>query len=269
MRELLLIGFLLVGLVYNSLAQTTKNKAYICPGDTVSLKAASLYADYYKWYKDGILIQDSKYDFVTITDTGAYAVSAYNIHGCESDLSEEVRVLTKILYTNNDTAQVHVTSKVDISVLKNDYSGCNNFDIQSVRIIREPYQGRLVNKGGGVITYIPATYATGFDKFVYTVSDEIGNVSQPTFVTVTIGNSCGVVYPNPVSNILNVRTENEEAKYVRLSDMNGKILLVENFEPIGHKIDMTGYANGIYILQLLDIHTRTICIFKVFNNHDR
>ena len=53
------------------------------------------------------------------------------------------------------------------------------------------------------------------------------------------------IYPNPVSNILNVSTSNE-IKTIELMDTTGKTIIIKN----DNTLDMSGYSNGYYFVKV-------------------
>ena len=57
-------------------------------------------------------------------------------------------------------------------------------------------------------------------------------------------------YPNPVTNNLTVSTADNESLSVTISDINGKVMLVEqtNFNKI--TLDVTALKTGIYIIDI-------------------
>ncbi|MGC4034393.1 MAG: T9SS type A sorting domain-containing protein [Chitinophagaceae bacterium] len=73
------------------------------------------------------------------------------------------------------------------------------------------------------------------------------------------------VYPNPVTDVLNVNIPgNEQTKVVaRLFDINGKLIYTGNMTVGTNKIPMGIYSKGIYLLRLVsDTETRNIKVVK-------
>lgn len=54
------------------------------------------------------------------------------------------------------------------------------------------------------------------------------------------------VYPNPVDNILNIRTEG--SGYIQIFDVSGREIFTANID-LNKKIDFSGFQNGVYFLQ--------------------
>ncbi len=247
-------------------AQTSTPTIRLCPGDTVKLSAYSHDADSYRWFKDGNVIDGKNEQFIQVHEFGEYSVMALNKYGCESDLSKAVLVLRSDLGAMKDSADVHITSSIAIPVVVNDWKGCSDLDSNSIIIVDLPRQGTALPRADGTINYIPYYNASGYDRFFYTVKDLDGNVSNPAEVIVSIGKECGIVYPNPVTDILKVDSRNKHVTTLRVCDLSGKILLVAPMDIVPKELSLKGLAEGVYILHLLDDDGKTYCTFKVFKS---
>ena len=62
------------------------------------------------------------------------------------------------------------------------------------------------------------------------------------------------VYPNPVANILNVRSKNEMSS-LQLYDVLGNLIYTVDPKSSDFKIDFTSYSKGIYFLKVFDATT--------------
>lgn len=72
------------------------------------------------------------------------------------------------------------------------------------------------------------------------------------------------VYPNPVRDILTIRSESQ-IDYLRVFDLSGRIVFNSDVKDLGTTIDVSGYNNGIYILQMISgqqVTTRKIQVVK-------
>src|SRR5690606_19073302 len=139
MKHLLYFMFLMA-VSYEIRAQDTIARAYICPGDTAVLVAKSENTDLYKWNKDGAFYHSGIDNSVVVSDYGEYTVRAYNVYGCESDVSGVFVVSENKMYTKVDFASVHVSSETRVQILSNDYGGCHGFDTSTLSIIHPPRQ---------------------------------------------------------------------------------------------------------------------------------
>ncbi|GEP51816.1 hypothetical protein FNO01nite_24880 [Flavobacterium noncentrifugens] len=67
------------------------------------------------------------------------------------------------------------------------------------------------------------------------------------------------VYPNPVSDIINVSVKNHNIAQVSVSDMNGRIVKTNKFENRSDvKMDVSDLSAGIYIIDIVSENTHTI-----------
>jgi hypothetical protein len=107
--------------------------------------------------------------------------------------------------------------------------------------------------------------------YTCTVTDATGCSVVFSFV---VPNTVGVsdlrsenfeVYPNPVKDCLTIKNSNPKSELLKIeiSDINGKILFVENnFNSSSNiRIDVSNYSNGVYFLQ---IKNNSILINKKF-----
>lgn len=71
------------------------------------------------------------------------------------------------------------------------------------------------------------------------------------------------VYPNPVSNQLNIGSEIPDGFTYQLSDLNGKVLIDKKSSGMSSKIYFDGLSKGIYILKLITKDQKTTKSFKI------
>lgn len=83
------------GLRQTSLADDPPTEVRIPFGASVTLRAASQGAESYQWFLDGEAIPGAVQADFTANKSGSYTVLAYNVEGCSSDMSEEVRVIVE------------------------------------------------------------------------------------------------------------------------------------------------------------------------------
>jgi hypothetical protein len=86
----------------------------------------------------------------------------------------------------DDAAVVDTGAAVDIPILTNDSDADGTLDNATVSIITAPVNGTLADDGNGVLTYTHDGSATTTDSFSYTVTDNLGAVSNTATVSVTI-----------------------------------------------------------------------------------
>lgn len=263
---MLVIAFCLIVIVLSVLtaySQPAVSTRYLCKGDSVKLLATAQYADYYNWYKDGQLLQYETSNIITVADTGTYEVVAFSLYGCLSKISDPVRLVPKDLEALNDSAKVRPTASVQIKVVNNDRKGCTDLMPETVSIVGYPTMGSVLVAKNGVVEYKADDNAHGIDKFRYRIKDREGNISNAADVLIYIDNECGIVYPNPVKDQLTVVTSNKFARYIRICDMSGRQVNVEDIFDGKRQFSMAGYADGVYVLNLMTEFGARLCTFKV------
>jgi hypothetical protein len=67
------------------------------------------------------------------------------------------------------------------------------------------------------------------------------------------------LYPNPVSDILNIKTSSGTISSVKLYSINGKLFRTYSFENRQVQLDLSAFENGFYLLQ---IQTDSELLFK-------
>lgn len=85
----------------------------------------------------------------------------------------------------NDTASTSSGLGVAINVLAND-TPTASLNPASVIIVTAPANGTAVASAAGTVTYTSAAGFTGTNTFTYTVKDNLGTISNPATVTVTV-----------------------------------------------------------------------------------
>jgi uncharacterized repeat protein (TIGR01451 family) len=70
-----------------------------------------------------------------------------------------------------------------------------------------------------------------------------------------------LIYPNPVSNILNIEN-NEIIENLEVSNVLGQKVLFKKVDNSKTKIDLSGFTNGIYFVKILNNKEKTLKIIK-------
>ena len=86
----------------------------------------------------------------------------------------------------NDSLTMVKNSSADIGVVDNDTDADGTIDPASVTIVSGPYHGSAVPNGDGTISYTPDTDYVGADNFSYTITDDLGEVSNIATVNITV-----------------------------------------------------------------------------------
>ena len=67
-----------------------------------------------------------------------------------------------------------------------------------------------------------------------------------------------VIYPNPVKDILYIQTGNNEFESVKIRDLNGRIILLSNNNPI----QVSSLQKGIYLLEVTMKNSQNVLVQK-------
>jgi hypothetical protein len=203
----------------------------LCDGNTLILDADTIFAGY--------LWSDGSFDhFITVTSAGTYWVEVADINGC----------------TGSDTIVVSFYAQVPVPVI----SQINSSTLQS----SSPTGNQWYQVPGGLIagatgqTYSPPQNGT----FYVIVTDVNGCESAPSpdfgFINTGIHGISGAtvsVYPNPVSNNINIVSNGIPEAFITVTLMNlaGKIIMT-GLQPANQfcTINVEGVASGTYYLRL-------------------
>ncbi|WP_417291038.1 T9SS type A sorting domain-containing protein [Corallibacter sp.] len=186
------------------------------------------------------------------TDVGSHTVtlnrkdSAGNIQTCDA-----------IVYVT-DTSDPSISCLSNFSVeSEGDYSLPDYYGLGSITasdnctlssVTQTPIAGTMLSDGVHEISFL--------------ATDDNGNTSTCSFNLTVNDNTLSVdyfnnleknilVYPNPTeNNIFLKNNSNVSLKSLRLLDINGRLLLTLDKHPVNDVIDLSNYANGIYMLQI-------------------
>ena len=124
------------------------------------------------------------------------------------------------------------------------------------------------NSAGGSVSYSIGQIA--YQQAIGTGGSIIQGMQQPFEITATLGveNSESQlemqIYPNPVSDILNLKIEKISIKNMqyRLYDLSGKLLKTEGVKSSLTQINLQNYQSSTYLLQVLN-EAKVLKIFKI------
>lgn len=107
---------------------------------------------------------------------------------------------------NNDSPGTNQDTPVNINVIANDTDPDGTIDAASVNVVTDPANGVAAVNPNGSIDYTPNAGFFGNDSFTYTVSDDVGAVSNVATVSVLV-NSVPVAADScnntPLNTVLN------------------------------------------------------------------
>jgi len=93
----------------------------------------------------------------------------------------------------------------------------------------------------------------------YRYTNDLGTLTlnDSVLITTTAINSLtylksDLMWPNPVLNTLNIKTENIDKQYnqIKIINLSGTTILVGKFDNTTNKIDVSYFPSGIYILEI-------------------
>jgi hypothetical protein len=186
----------------------------------------------YFWYYNGAMIPGESGASLTMTESGYYSVFVQNEFGCSS---------TSEPYLYCPPVQIFWNSAADQLSVEDVYDAYQWF-----------YNGVLLQ---GAITYYLISPTNGV--YELQVTNSYGCVTTSNVITVNVGvEEIGLkdqlnVYPNPVTDVLNVQWSNTtEMANLSIRDLSGRLILSERAGNGNAAIDLSELSSGNYILEL-------------------
>ena len=147
--------------------------------------------------------------------------------------------------------------KGDYVILERSGDGANYSELATINAKGAP----------STYSYWDETPLTGINHYRLKMMNAAGNASYSKVVTATVKNGAFTVeaYPNPVSEMLTVKVYGTAASNPRvsISDATGKIVKVINVVNNEAIINMSSFAQGMYLVKYSDNnHTQTIKVSK-------
>jgi len=99
------------------------------------------------------------------------------------------------------------------------------------------------------------------DNAITVIRDEVLSVEETAF---EIDLS---VFPNPTTDVLNIAVNGINNGYaVTIYSISGRVVAQESFSSANNSMDVTRYANGIYLLEIVDEQTNTRTVKRFIKN---
>ena len=147
-------------------------------------------------------------------------------------------------------------------------------------LIAQQVTPTIISCGGGIISNTNAklTFTIGEPVTGY-ISDNSSKFTQGfqqiwrfgVGISEILENNSLVVFPNPTSEVINVKLKNpiSENSFLELIDNNGKLLIHQNIEvvKIETKINLSDYKAGVYLLKVSTHSGKTLGIFKILKSN--
>jgi hypothetical protein len=132
----------------------------------------------------------------------------------------------------------------------------NNYSSQDIWTTEKPQYSKKIDSSNvyshnssGNLTYVSSTL------FYYSPI----NILE----TVEISSSNFSVFPNPINDILNVKSNLKGPTHIVIYDLTGKQLLARSINQTEYQIDMSNYIAGVYFIQFINEYfTQTHKIIK-------
>jgi len=99
------------------------------------------------------------------------------------------------------------------------------------------------------------TLTQGFQQGSYSVISVVDELAQPAMEI--------SVYPNPVSSLLNIKSDSSDPFHSVVLDMQGNIVNEQSFEDGQGQIDLRKLSDAIYLLEVFDMDGSRIKVFKI------
>jgi hypothetical protein len=186
----------------------------------------------YYWYYDGVLISGESGSSITMTESGYYSVYLQNEFGCSST-SEP------FLYCS--PVEVFWNAAADQLSVEDIYDTYQWF-----------YNGLLLQ---GAITHYLISPPNGV--YEVQVTNSYGCTVTSNIITVNVGveettlESQLNIYPNPVTDVLNVQWNNtNETANLSIRDLSGRLVLSERLANGNAALELSNLSSGNYILEL-------------------
>jgi hypothetical protein len=201
-----------------------------CPNDTMPT---------YYWYYDGVLISGESGSSLTMTESGYYSVYLQNEFGCSSTSEPYLYCAPVEVFWNAASDQLSVADTYDT--------------------YQWFYNGMLLQ---GAITYYLISPPNGI--YAVQVTNSYGCTVTSEMITVNVGveeiamEDQLNIYPNPVTDVLNVQWNNTtESANLTIRDLSGRLVLAERVANGNAVLDLSNLSSGNYILEL-QLTDRTI-----------
>lgn len=260
-RSLLLC--LLLAFCSPCFAQSTPDQEVtMCIGDTVTMTATVIDADSLQWYHNEVPIPGANKDTLIYLSGGLFYLRAFSGNAVCMDQSGDIRVFIAYPRTNDDHILVPLGKQVNFDVLENDEPLCAPFDRNSFTILSPPAIGTLTSYEKGFIVYKPSATMIGQDKFTYRIKDVDGRIANEGTVYLELYIDCALLYPNPVEQVLNITVNNKRIHSIKIYDATGREIYRTVVNGTTLTVDMSSYAQGIYIVDMLE-HDGSGCTIKI------
>ncbi len=222
------------------------SKAAICPGDSTTL-FTNVVATKYIWFlgsTTSVLAGASSINYHTTT-IGTYYVKALDSFGCRSAVSGAKVIKANVIPVPVVTV-VNATQSAKKLACTN--AGTYQWRLNGNNIAGATAKAFIATQSGAysvMLTSNSGCTAISSDTML-TINYSGPKMNQEELAAISTAEEINV-YPNPSNGIIYIDTK-ETLKAV-IIDLQGRTILESNHVS---QLDITGYANGIYLLQLFN-----------------
>jgi hypothetical protein len=252
LRTILYLVFLSVSVIPAFGQSTADLETTMCLGDTAIMTVSVTDADSLQWYRNGNALPGANKDTLITTLGGIYYLKAFISQSQCEDVSGDIRIFITSPTTSDDYLITPLGSLATFDVLANDSAACAPFDKSSFTIVTPPAMGTLISSAGGIIVYKPSPVKVGTDKFIYRVKDIEGRLAREATVSIELHIDCAILYPNPVEHLLHISVNNKKIHAIKIFDATGREVYYTTVSKIALTVDMSTYAQGLYLVELLE-----------------
>jgi len=234
----------------------------MCQGDTAIMSAVVSDADSIQWYYNDHPVPDTNNDTLRSAKEGMFYLMAFSENGKCFDRSDFIRVKISYPAAVDDHYALTLGKTEALNVLNNDNEACFAFNLSTITITQPPVVGSIVSITNGMIVYKASNSLLLPDNFTYRITDMEGRTTNEARVNIDVELNCALLYPNPVQHDLNIIVDPQKTHAINVYDASGKRLAEISPDKVNLKFDMSGYAQGIYLFEIIKRNEKG-CTLKV------
>jgi Ca2+-binding RTX toxin-like protein len=113
--------------------------------------------------------------------------STYTTHTVFGNgIPANLRPPNQVPIATDDVGSTTLGAPIILDIVSNDTDTDGAPIYSTVQIVTQPANGTVINIGNGLVTYTPIPGFSGSDTFTYTIADDLGDVSNPGTVTISV-----------------------------------------------------------------------------------
>lgn len=223
----------------------------VCSGSSLTLGSSATTGN--QWYLNGTAIKDSTRDKLVVATAGSYTVKS-TVNNCASPLSD-VNTVSVVATPAKPT----VTRDANGNLVSSASAG-NQWYKETTAVTGATNASFKPTEAGNynVKVSVSGCSSASSDNYYY-LSTAVFNTGSSKQVK---------LYPNPVSNHLNIEFDRSAATRVSvfIYDMNGREVMRRNHVLSGAEFNVTRFGKGSYTIKIVDGNGRLITQQKLVKN---